>query len=242
MLEVIEKLLILQDRDRRIKETQAELAVIEPQRQAARLRDSGAMATLEAAKTRCNQIESDRKRLELEVESKKTQSDKYAQQQLQTKKNDEYQALAREITACKEAIFKLEDQQIELMEQGETAAKELAKAKAAAAEAKKEIEAQIAALNEREAVIKKQLAELESNRGELASVVDESSLSRYERLFKNKGGRVLVGVDHGVCGGCHMKLPVQILVSCQSQAEIVSCINCGRLLYYTRDMDLVAAE
>jgi predicted nucleic acid-binding Zn-ribbon protein len=39
-----------------------------------------------------------------------------------------------------------------------------------------------------------------------------------------------------------MKLPAQVLVSCRSQQEIVTCINCGRILYYTRDMALAAAE
>jgi hypothetical protein len=39
--------------------------------------------------------------------------------------------------------------------------------------------------------------------------------NRYERLFKSKGENVVVGVHHGVCGGCHMKLPAQILVTCQ---------------------------
>ena len=72
--------------------------------------------------------------------------------------------------------------------------------------------------------------------------VDESARSRYERLLKNKGATAIVGVEHGVCGGCHMKLPAQILVSCRAQQEIVTCINCGRILYYTRDMDLVAAD
>ena len=46
----------------------------------------------------------------------------------------------------------------------------------------------------------------------------------------------------GVCGGCHMRLPPQLLVFCQASKEIITCSNCGRILYYTRDMDLVAAE
>jgi predicted nucleic acid-binding Zn-ribbon protein len=59
---------------------------------------------------------------------------------------------------------------------------------------------------------------------------------------KNKGTNVIVGVQHGVCGGCHMKLPAQIMVSTQAEQEIVTCSNCGRILYYTRDMDLAVAE
>ena len=94
----------------------------------------------------------------------------------------------------------------------------------------------------REENLKKELAELESNREELLAAVDENARSRYERLLKNKGATVVVGVQHGVCGGCHMKLPAQILVSCQAQQELVTCINCGRILYYTRDMDLAVAD
>ena len=90
--------------------------------------------------------------------------------------------------------------------------------------------------------MKKELAELQAGRAELAAAVDETARTRYERLFKSKGDNVVVGVEHGVCGGCHMKLPAQILVTCRSQSEIVSCINCGRILYYTRDMELAAAE
>jgi predicted nucleic acid-binding Zn-ribbon protein len=90
--------------------------------------------------------------------------------------------------------------------------------------------------------LKKELAELQQGRAELAAAVDESVLNRYERLFKSKGENVVVGVHHGVCGGCHMKLPAQVLVTCQAQREIVACSNCGRILYYTRDMALAGAE
>jgi len=39
-----------------------------------------------------------------------------------------------------------------------------------------------------------------------------------------------------------MRLPAQVLVTCQAQLELVTCINCGRILYYTRDMDLAAVD
>ena len=72
--------------------------------------------------------------------------------------------------------------------------------------------------------------------------MDESTRGRYERLAKTKGDNVLVGVQHGVCGGCHMKLPTQSLVAAQSHQEIVTCINCGRILFYTREMSLAATD
>ena len=39
---------------------------------------------------------------------------------------------------------------------------------------------------------------MESNRGELANAVGESVLSRYERIMKNRGDNVGVGIEHGV--------------------------------------------
>jgi predicted nucleic acid-binding Zn-ribbon protein len=39
-----------------------------------------------------------------------------------------------------------------------------------------------------------------------------------------------------------MKLPAQILVACQAHQELVTCTNCGRILYHTRDMALATAE
>ena len=242
MQETIEKLLVLQDRDRKQHRVQAELAHINPERETLRARASTTQAQLEAAKNRVRQSESDRKRLELDVDAKKTQIEKYANQQLQTRKNEEYRALAHEIETCKADITKIEDQEIVLMEQAEAAQKEVVHATLEANAAKKLGDDQIAQLNQREENLKQELAGLQQGRAELAGAVDESVLNRYERLFKSKGENVVVGVHHGVCGGCHMKLPPQILVSCQGQQEIVSCPNCGRILYYTRDMALAGAE
>jgi len=242
MLDTIEKLLILQDRDRRIRRVNGELAHIEPERQMFKSRAAGTQAGLETAKTRIRQLESDRKNLELEVEAKKQLITKYANQQLQTRKNEEYRALTHEIEMCRADIFKIENQEIELMEQAEAAQKEVARATQAAAEARRLMDEQLAQLGAREQNLKKELSELMTNREELAGAVDESSRARYERLVRNKGESVVVGVQHGVCGGCHMRLPAQIVVTCQAQQELVSCTNCGRILYYSHDMDLAVAE
>lgn len=242
MFEPIEKLLILQDRDQHIQRVNNELGRVGPERQMFTARAAGTQAGLDAAKLRVKQIESDRKKLELDVEAKKLQIEKYSLQQFQTKKNDEYRALAHEIEMCKRDIFKLEDQQLDLMERAEAAQKEVGVANQAAQEAKKLADGQIADLGKREENLKKELGELQSNREQLLQAVDEQFRNRYERLLKNKGTTVVVGVEHGVCGGCHMKLPAQIMVSVRGQQEMVTCINCGRILYYTRDMDLAVAD
>ena len=88
MLEAIEKLLILQDRDLRIERMEEELEQIPLKRSALQGKTSSSQAALEAARKRVMEIESRRKELELEVKSLKARIDKYSNQQLQTKKND----------------------------------------------------------------------------------------------------------------------------------------------------------
>jgi predicted nucleic acid-binding Zn-ribbon protein len=242
MFETIEKLLILQDRDRKIRHIKAELAHIEPQRLLLQNKTAEAQVSLENAKNKLKHLESDRKNLELEVETKKQLIARYANQQLQTRKNEEYRALTHEIDTCKEEIFKIEDKEISLMEQAEATQKEISRSTQTLNEARHLMEEQLAQLAGREQNLKKEFAELEANRQQLASAVEDASRGRYERLFKSKGENVVVGVQHGVCGGCHMRVPAQVLVTCQAQQELVSCPNCGRILYYSADMDLAVAE
>lgn len=242
MLEAIEKLLVLQDRDRNLLRIQADLASIVPQRERALSRANASQLALDTAKLQAKQIESDKKKLELDVEAQKERISKYSLQQFQTKKNEEYRALAHEIETCKGNISKLEDQILELMEQADAVAKEVAANTKAAAGAKKDVDAEVAELGKREENFKAKLAELQANRAELAAAVEEGALARYERLLRSKGENVIVGIQHSACGGCHMRLPTQVMVACQSQSEINSCPHCGRILYFTRDMELAAVD
>ena len=242
MLEVIAKLLVLQDRDRKLRHAESELANIEPERQTFKTKSVSLQTQLEQVRLRLRQIESDRKRLELDVEAKQQLIERYANQQFQTRKNEEYKALAHEIETCKADINKIEDREIELMEQAEQAQKDVARLTKEAEAAKKLSDEQHAQLGAREQNLKKELAKLQSNREELAAAVDPGVRARYERLVKSRGENVLVGVEHGVCGGCHMKLPPQTLVACQSDQDLVTCNSCGRILYFTRDMVLTGGD
>lgn len=242
IMDVIERLLILQDRDRNLQRLKDELAQVPSQRQAMLEKDRAARDGLAAGKKRVNELETNRKQLDLEVQAKQELIERYANQQLQTRKNEEYRALAHEIEVCKAEITRIEDQELELMEQGEAAQKEVARATAAAAEAKQLVDSEVAAIDQRARNLQREFEDLEAGRDVLADAVEAEVLDRYQRLSRSKGHNVVVGVHKGVCGGCHMKLPAQQLVSCKAGREIITCTNCGRILYYTRDMSLAGDD
>ena len=242
MLDVIKNLLALQERDRKLLRVREELSRIPPERQTLTTGAAAAQARLDTARDRALHNESDRKKLELDVDAQKQQIEKYSLQQFQTRKNEEYKALSHEIDTCKGNISGLEDQILELMEQADIVRKEIADATQALQEVKKLVDGKLAELAKRENEMLAEQAALETGRNELAARVDDTVRNRYERLFKNKGNNVVVGIERGVCGGCHMTLQRQVVVSCQADAEVVACPNCGRILYFTSDMDTVAVD
>lgn len=242
MLEAIQKLLVLQDRDRRLIRLRAEVADIDPQRRLVQNRRTLAEQEFDKAKHQSHQLESDRKKLELEVESKKELIAKYSAQQWQTRKNEEYKALTHEIDTCKAAISALDDQQIELMEKIEAAERQVAAAAENLRKAKADCEVQLRQMAEAETRLGKQLADAEEARTAAAATIESILLGRYERILKSKGDKVVVDVQRGVCGGCHMKLSRQNVIDCQADRDIVQCPNCARILYYLPGMDVTAAE
>lgn len=242
MLEVIEKLLALQERDRALLQLEEELHRIPPEREELQRRTAAAHQSLDTAKHQVKHLESERKKLELEVEQKKQQIERYSLQQYQTKKNEEYRALAHEIELCKRAIGKIEDEELNLMEQGDAAHKHVLAITQEATETQRTVDSRTADLAVRERELQSQLDHLQAGRAELAAAVEPGTLARYERMMKNRGSTVVVGIHRGVCGGCHMQLSRQTVVHCQADKEIVTCSNCGRILYFTRDMDVALVE
>lgn len=242
MLTTLEQLLVLQERDRQLARLREELDALPPQRAAARARLEAAQQAAEAVRQRGLHLEAERKKLELEVEARKQLIEKYSLQQFQTKRNEEYRALAHEIETCRTDIARLEDQQLEIMEQQDQVARELVRARQLLDEVRLDTERLLAELDTREQNWQRQFEELSAGRTALATAVETGLLSRYERLRRNKGPKVVVGVERGACGGCHVGLPAQVVLSARIGEELAHCPNCGRILYYTPNMDMARAD
>lgn len=237
MLPVIEDLLVLQDRDRRLLRLRAEIDSVPSQRKVLEGRATQTAAAFDTVRIRSQHLESDRKKLELEVETLKQRINKVGAEQQQTRSNEQYRAFQHQIATTQAEIAKLEDQQLALMEQAESVVKEVAAAQKIAAAQKAETDKQLAELVIREKNLRSDLTAVTAERAAQAAKVDPAGLARYERGLKQKGENVLVGVPKGICGGCHMKLPQHIFLTAKAQKEIPTCPNCTRLLYFTREMD-----
>ncbi len=233
MLAELEQLLVLQDRDRKIRAIKNELRLAPQEKKELDAKLVSGGASLEAIKTRGRELEVEKKKLEVEAQAKRDLIAKFRTQQFQTRKNEEFQALTNEIKHAEADIQSIEDRELEIMEQAETLKAEITTADKAFSQTKTQIAGRLSDVDAKVAAIEKQLAELEADRTLLAGKIDEDLLNRYERLFASKGDAAIVPLEHEVCMGCHMKITTQTAVRVKGEKEIVSCEQCGRLLYYS---------
>jgi hypothetical protein len=228
----LEQLLILQDRDQKIRQVRTEIETVPLRRSSLEAQLAASRASVESLKQRARQVEIDRKRLELDVGTRTETISRLKTQQYQTRKNEEFRAIGHEIERYENEIRKIEDDELELMVLADKVKADLAEEERKATAAQNSIARQTADLEEKSKALESQLQALSKERAELAEKIDEDLLGRFERLFKSKGDAAVVAIEHGVCTGCHMKVTTATAAQVRAGKEIVSCENCGRILYF----------
>ena len=227
----LEQLLILQDRDQKIRQIRTEIETVPLRRSSLEAQLAASKASVETLKHKARQVEVDRKRLELDVGTRTETISRLKTQQYQTRKNEEFRAIGHEIERYENEIRKIEDDELELMVLADKVKADLAEEQKKATAAQNSIARQTADLEEKSKALESQLQGLSKERSELAGKIDEDLLGRFERLFKSKGDAAVVAIEHGVCTGCHMKVTTATAAQVKAGKEIVSCENCGRILY-----------
>jgi len=231
MFAAIEGLLVLQERDRRLAELTEQVTQLPKDEARAKGRlsqDEGAVAT---AKKALQEIGVAAKNLELDVETRRTTIIRLKQQQFETRKNEEFQALGHEVERYTDEIDDLETKQLELMEKSDAQRAVLEAAEAVLAKSQKVVDEDLVALVERGKNLEQEKVDVAADRARLAGEVDEELLSLYERLLPRKNGVAICAIHAGQCGGCHVKLIPATLVKVQAEREVAQCENCSRILY-----------
>ena len=227
----LEQLLILQDREQKIRQIQIEIETVPLRRKSLEAQLAESKAGVETLRQTVRQAEVDRKRLELDVGTRAESVSRLKTQQYQTRKNDEFQAIGHEIERYENEIRKIEDDELELMVLADKIKADLAAEETKAAATRDSIARQTVDLDEKSKALESQLQGLTTERSNLATKIDEDLLAGFERLFKSKGDAAVVAIEHGVCTGCHMKVTTATAAGVKAGKEIVNCENCGRILY-----------
>jgi len=232
MLPVLEQLLVIQDRDRRIAQLRVQLGRIPQQIAAVEARQKAEAVHVEELRQQLRHLETERKKLEVDAESKRTQILKYRTQLFQIKSNTEYQALLKEISGMEKGVKAVEDEELGFMEQSEQIQPSLKEAQALWQELTAKAQSEKDDLERQAGVVQEELAQLQTDRDKLAEQAAGDALARYERLMHSKGDMAVAPVRNGNCGGCHLHLAPQLLHNAKRGDELTSCDYCGRILYW----------
>jgi len=84
-------------------------------------------------------------------------------------------------------------------------------------------------------------AQAEAARAALRAQIPVQILGHYDRLVA-RGKKGVAAVRGQVCSGCHMQVPLGVVMTLRHGQDIQLCENCGRYLYLPSDDESRGAE
>lgn len=146
----------------------------------------------------------------------------------------ELNALQQEVQNLRAQQARQEEKALEMMEAAESLRESLEQRTRAVKEAEQSWELSNAAGVTRFGQLEEKLQGLRDKRAELIATMDDELVKRYEGMRKTKQGRVISKVEQNSCQWCRVILTPSELQRVRISAELQTCSNCGRILYYDR--------
>jgi predicted nucleic acid-binding Zn-ribbon protein len=151
---------------------------------------------------------------------------------LEVKTNKEYQAILKEIENIEKKNGEIEDEIISGLDQIDHMRTEVRKKekdfetrRSQYEKEKKKAEIDLSQLDH-------DLHDTEKRADALRKQIRDELLKRYETIKGRRNGIAVALVWKEVCGGCHMNIPPQMYIELQRSADLLSCPNCNRIIYW----------
>ena len=177
----------------------------------------------------------ERRAHEKDVEAQDAHTDKMRARLSELKTNKEYQAHLFELQMANKKKSEIEDRVLacmEKIEQLQQAAKE-AQDKVRAAEQVFTKEKQV--LDELSNRLAAELAELELQHRDRSANVEPALLARYAKLKASRKDQPLAAIKGGMCAGCRLQIPPQLVAEVKRSQDLHTCPYCHRMLYWDGD-------
>lgn len=215
----------------KVRQIEDQLASLPKEKEATKRSIAGLESQIESGRNRLKELEASGKAIEIEMGQIEAQVVKYKNQQLQVKKNEEYQALIHEIETAQGKVSELEERELEILYELDEARKEWATSEKAILdkiEAEKSI---LERLGKKGGNLEAEIAGAkEAHEVELGKT-PKPSHSVYKRVSMGLKFPIIVALRSGKCAGCHMKVSSAVDYEVKKGEQITTCDNCGRILY-----------
>lgn len=229
----LQKLIALQNLDTTIRKLEKEQEAI-PERRAEIEREFDQRAfEIRALENRREEAKHTRARLENEVVEQKGRVERAERNLMSSKKQDEYTAAIREADSARKQISALETQileQLETLEQAEAALNERA---SEIVSLNSDRETRLKAFDEETVSSAERLAAARKEREEVFANLPKQMSGLYSRIrARIRDGVAVAEARNRSCSACFMSLRPQVMAEIRRGEEIITCDNCGRILFY----------
>jgi predicted nucleic acid-binding Zn-ribbon protein len=228
----LQKLIALQNLDTSIRKLEKEQQAV-PERRAEIEGEFDQRAfEIRGLESRRDDAKHARARLETEIVEQKSRAERAERNLMSSKKQDEYTAAIREADAARKQISALETQVLEQMEQFDRAEASLNERADEIASLNSDREAKLKSFDDNAGTIADRLATARKERDELFAALPKAMSSQYARIkTRIRDGVAVAEARNRSCTACFMALRPQMMAEIRRGEEVITCDNCGRILY-----------
>jgi len=234
----LQALFALQDVELQIVDIRRQLRRKERQLRAQQKKLDATRETIQAEREEIRRSQVDFDTLDVEIKGRSANVAKLREHLNTVRTNKDYAVILAKLNNEKADVSRLESRALTLMQSIEARKQTFTEHEQAEATEVERLEDLKAQLEQAQRSFAGRLDELNRQREEAAVQVDGEAVAHFERLSERYDGEVLAEVeqpnprrDEFICSGCHMSLRIEVANKLRSRDEIVTCRNCGRILY-----------
>ncbi len=191
--------------------------------------------TYRKEKESLKELQSKMKRREIDAKAINAKIEKHQDELYGGKINEikELKQLQKVIELLKKDQDKIEEDLLLLMDEEDTMRLELGNVEKELFQAKEKLQERQQEVNQQEKEIKERIEKKNKERVEIVNKISDCVLmNRYNMLWREKDGEVIVQVDGPTCSGCNLSLPSDIIYHLQRDSLLITCPNCNRILIW----------
>lgn len=174
----------------------------------------------------------ERKQLEAELATTQQNHEKFERDKMRVQNPREYSAVLLEIDTARKHIGSLETEILKRMDEVEKLDTELAAMAPDVERMRADVDVSLAALDKEHEEANLVLHDLDERRKKLAALMPKHVFASYDRMSRLRRGQALAEVRNGICVACRVKVRPKIFSDVRKGDQLISCENCGRILYY----------
>ena len=231
----LSQLISLQDTDLEIRRLNDEITALPQRRAEIEQQFADSVKEYLALKSDLDAALAERRRRESDLEDEQRKLQKFNEDLKKARNEREYTTALREIDVAKKIVSAQETEILKLMEKGEKLEAQ-AKERAPEMDARRvAVDKQLAKLDAAVTAHQKRLRGFTAEREKMFATLGANAQAAYRRLSKIRTGTALAEARDYSCQACRMKIRPQVFNDIRRGDDIITCENCGRILFFRQE-------